>query len=586
MKRSSSFARRGHRRSFPLAFAVGLLVSGCGMPGEANTESAAKASDLSTIKVRTLSGSYLAARYAHGTQDSAGSAMFYDGALSLDPGNTNLRRQVLRSALLAGNYIGATNHAEVVARLERSDPLAPLITAIAEMRTGRFAEARKRLESLPTNTALDVVGPIMVAWAIQGAGDTDGALAALAKLDDNPGVAPFRLYHSALIAALGGREKIARDSFAALRASAGGGWIRSILAEGAFLEGIGDKASAVTLYRSAVRAGSANPGLIEAAKRLERGEAPTPMVSSASEGVAEVMYGIASLLAQEKANEPVLVYLRLALMARPVFPEAQILLAEAFDDVGDKGQATALFRAVPETSPLHSMAEIRYVLLLANGGDTAEALALLDRRIEADPVDIEALVTKGDILRQGEKFADAADAYTDALDAIGTLDARHWTILFSRGICLERLKRWEAAEADLLKALELQPDQPSVLNYLAYSWIEQGRNLKRAEDMVSKAVASKPDDGYIVDSLGWVYFRQGRFPDAVAQLEKAVELRPGDPTINDHLGDAYWAVGRKLEAEFQWRTAIALKPDDDQLPLIEAKLEKGLPPEMLVPGVD
>ena len=586
MKRSSSFVRRGHRRSLPLAFAVGLLVSGCGMPGEANTETSVKASDLSTIEIRTLSGSYLAARYAGGVQDSVGSAVFYDGALRLDPGNTNLRRQALMSSLLAGNYIDATNHAEVIARLERTDPVAPLIAAISEMRTGRFVEARKRLEGLPTNSALDIVGPIMAAWAIQGAGDTDGALAALAKLDGNPGVAPFRLYHTALIAALGGREKIARDSFAALRASPGGGWIRSILAEGAFLEGTGDKASATALYQSALRAGSANPALIDALKRMERGEGPTPVVSSAAEGVAEVMYGIASLLAQEKANEPVLVYLRLALMARPIFPEAQVLLAEAFDDVGDKGQAAALFRTVPEPSPLRYMAEIRYALLLANGGDTADALTLLDKRIAANSVDIEALVAKGDILRQDEKFAQAADAYTDALDAVGTLDERHWTILFSRGICLERLKRWAAAEADLLKALELRPDQPNVLNYLAYSWIEQGRNLKRAEDMVSKAVASKPDDGYIVDSLGWVYFRQGRFPDAVAQLEKAVELRPGDPTINDHLGDAYWAVGRKLEAEFQWRTAIALKPDAEQLTLIEAKLEKGLPPEMLVPGVD
>lgn len=557
------------------------------MPREANTETASvKVVDLNTVPVHSLSGAYLAARFAGGTQDSGASALFYDSALRLDPGNTNLRRQALMSSLLAGRYIDATTHAEVVARLERTDAIAPLVTAIAEMRTGRFVEARKRLEGLPPNSALEIVGPIMVAWAIQGAGDTDGALAELAKLDGNQGLAPFRLYHTALIAALGGREKIARDAFTALRTSPGGGWVRSIMAEGAFLESVGDKATAIALYQAAVRSGAANPTLAATAERLKRGEVAGPLVSTPAEGVAEVMYGIASLLSQEEANEPVLVYLRLALMARPSFPEAQALLAETFDDVGDKVQAATLFRTMPEDSPLKSMADIRYALLLADGGDDADALALLDRRIAADGTDIEALVARGDILRQRDEFAGAADAYSDAIEAIGPLDERHWTVLFSRGICYERLKKWDEAEADLLKALQLRPDQPSVLNYLAYSWVEQGRNLKRAEDMLTKAVATRPDDGYIVDSLGWVYFRQGRFPEAVAQLEKAVELRPSDPTINDHLGDAYWAVGRRLEAEFQWRTAIALKPDAEQLPLIEAKLDKGLPPEMLVPGVD
>ena len=245
--------------------------------------------------------------------------------------------------------------------------------------------------------------------------------------------------------------------------------------------------------------------------------------------------------------------------------------------------AAELFRTMPADSALRPVAEIRYALLLAKMEQVDAAITILDRRIADGDSATEAQAAKGDVLRQSDRFEEAVTAYDAAIAAEG---GDRWGLYFSRGICNERLKRWDRAEADLKRALELRPDQPSVLNYLAYSWVEQGRNLRQAETMLKKAVADRPDDGYIIDSLGWVYFRQGRFDEAVVELEKAVSLRPGDPTLNDHLGDAYWAVGRKREAEFQWRTALALKPDAEQQALIEAKLEKGLPPERLIPGVD
>ena len=127
------------------------------------------------------------------------------------------------------------------------------------------------------------------------------------------------------------------------------------------------------------------------------------------------------------------------------------------------------------------------------------------------------------------------------------------------------------------KALELQPEQPHVLNYLGYSWIDQGINLDEGMKMIKRAVDQRPDDGYIVDSLGWAYYRIGNYEDAVKNLERAIDLKPEDPTINDHLGDAYWRVGRTLEAKFQWAHARDLKPEPEELPKIEAKIENGLP---------
>src|SRR5690606_33991930 len=140
-----------------------------------------------------------------------------------------------------------------------------------------------------------------------------------------------------------------------------------------------------------------------------------------------------------------------------------------------------------------------------------------------------------------------------------------WTLFYFRGIAYERAKQWDKAEADLLQALALFPEQPHVLNYLGYSWVDQGMHLDEAMDMIARAVELRPNDGYIVDSLGWAHYRLGNYEEAVRELERAVELRPEDPVINDHLGDAYWKVGRRLEARFQWAHARDLDPEPDAL---------------------
>jgi Flp pilus assembly protein TadD len=209
-----------------------------------------------------------------------------------------------------------------------------------------------------------------------------------------------------------------------------------------------------------------------------------------------------------------------------------------------------------------------------------DAEAMLRKIVAEHPDDPDPLDELGDILRRREKFAEAVEAYDQAVARIGPLQPRHWRLLYARGIALERSKQWPRAEADFLQALTFEPDQPLVLNYLGYSWVEQGQNLDKAEAMIRKAVELRPNDGYIVDSLGWVLFRLGRHDEAVVHLERAVELKPEDPVINDHLGDAYWAVGRQREARYQWMTALASKPEPELKTAIEQKLEGGLPREV------
>ena len=205
-----------------------------------------------------------------------------------------------------------------------------------------------------------------------------------------------------------------------------------------------------------------------------------------------------------------------------------------------------------------------------------EARERLAALVEDKPKEIEGLFAYANILRAGKRYSEAAEAYSKIITALGEPKREHWSIYYYRGMSYERAKQWPLAEKDFQQALKLFPDQPQVLNYLGYSWVDQHINLDQALDMIRKAVALRPKDGYIVDSLGWAYYRLGRFDEAAAELEKAIVLSPSDPTINDHLGDAYWKTDRKLEARFQWLRAIENKPEPEDLPKIQQKVKEGL----------
>jgi tetratricopeptide (TPR) repeat protein len=185
-------------------------------------------------------------------------------------------------------------------------------------------------------------------------------------------------------------------------------------------------------------------------------------------------------------------------------------------------------------------------------------------------------VALADAYRRDERFEEARAAYDAAVARLPASDAGHWVLYFSRGICAERLGDFTAAEADMREALRLNPDEPRVLNYLGYSFVDRGENLDEALGMIERAVAREPGSGYIIDSLAWAYYRLGRYADAVQPMEQASLLEPVDPIVTDHLGDVYWAVGRTREAEFQWHRALSYGPEEKDAARIRAKLEKGL----------
>ncbi|RUU97844.1 tetratricopeptide repeat protein, partial [Mesorhizobium sp. M1A.F.Ca.IN.020.03.2.1] len=278
-------------------------------------------------------------------------------------------------------------------------------------------------------------------------------------------------------------------------------------------------------------------------------------------------------------GEPfVRLYLQYALALKPDSDAALVQLAAVAEQLKDGEGAIALYRRIPASSPLKELSELQLGLNLADIDRHDEAIAHLKGYVDAHPTDMRGYLALGGVYSSKEDYRSAANLYDKAVEQLKTPTAANWNIFYQRGIAYERLKEWPKAEPNFRKALELQPDQPQVLNYLGYSWVDMNTNLKEGLAMIQKAVDLRPSDGYIVDSLGWAYYRLGRFDDAVREMERAVSLKPEDPVLNDHLGDAYWRVGRKLEATFQWTQARDLKPDPDVLATLQQKLLKGLPP--------
>ena len=300
-------------------------------------------------------------------------------------------------------------------------------------------------------------------------------------------------------------------------------------------------------------------------------------VATAQDGVAEVLYTMGGIMLGAEVNNDAIVYLQLALYVKPDFPDAAAALGDGYAQLQQYSRSNEAYARVPVTSRLYTKAQLHSAVNLDRMGEHVQALNRLDAIARQAPDGVSALIMRGDLLRIHNDYQEAINAYSQAIAGLPKLKPLHWPILFARGACYERLGKWEEAERDLRQALELKPDQPDVLNYLAYGLLERGQNLPEAQTMLEQAVKSRPNDAQIVDSMGWSLYLQGDYQAATAFLKKAVELLPGDPTVNDHLGDVYWRLGRKNEARFQWERSLSFAPEDTLVDRLNHKLKTGLP---------
>lgn len=526
----------------------------------------------------SISGKYLAARHAEIENDFALAADLLLGVLEEVPDDARLLQRAHLLLASEGRSQEALVLAERLVAINEASPFANIVLALKEVRDGDFTAAGAWLDAIERTGTNQLLAPMLSAWALYGAGRTDDALAALEPLGEVNGFAVLEGLHSGLIADLAGREQEAEKAFE--RANSNGAIpLRLALAQASFFSRLGRWADAEAALE-AFRVQQADDFLLRpSVDALAQQQAVPRTVTSPAEGMAEALVSVARALNRDGGDISALVYVRLALELKPGDAMMQTLLADILANQTRWEDSIAVLRQIDEESPYSWFARRSLAQMLEATGAFDEAVLLLQQMVGERLDRVEAAQTLGDFLRLNDRFDEAVDAYDVAVERVADIDQRHWRLLYTRGIALERSKDWQRAEKDFLKALELQPQQPLVLNYLGYSWVEKGLNLDRARRMIEDAVAQRPGDGFIVDSMGWVLYQLGDYEGAVTQLERAVSLESGDPIINDHLGDAYWLVGRNNEARFQWNRALGSDPEEELEVIINEKLQGRSLPE-------
>ena len=529
------------------------------------------------LKALTTSGSYLAARHASVERDASSAAAFYRSALRTDPKNNELMDRAFISSLADGDIDEAVKLADRILAIDKSNRVARLVVGVRDLKLKKYAAAQLNINQSIRGPITDLVATLLSGWASYGAGDSKTAIANIDKLTGPEWYPLFKDLHAGMILELSGKEK---DAGARLERAhkLDDSMLRVADDYARWLSRNKDAAAATAVYEAFDKKLPRHPLVLEGLRETKAGKKLSPLVDSPQTGGAEALYGIGATLTRRGGEDLALVYLQLALYLHPNHSLALLSLADLYESVKKPAMAIKVYERMPASSPLKRNAQIQLATNLDAAERSDEAIKILKTVTTEDSRDIEAIMALGNIERGRKKFADCVTTYSQGIDALPQASEKtNWIYYYYRGICEERSKQWSKAEADMRKALDLQPEQPHVLNYLGYSWIDQGINLDEGMKMIKRAVDQRPDDGYIVDSLGWAYFRIGSFEDAVKNLERAIDLKPEDPTINDHLGDAYWRIGRTLEAKFQWAHARDLKPEPEELPKIEAKIDNGLP---------
>ena len=524
----------------------------------------------------TLSGRYLAARVAEQDHDYDTAVGQIDLALSQAPNDPELIYAAFRIRLYAGRIDQAAHLVPTILAARPGDGLPNLVLAVQSIKKGDYRAAEQQLGRMGGDSQLGALREYVLAWLKAGEKDYAAARARIAKLKPAAGErseAPA-LVIEAQIDEMAGDKAAAEEKYRRAMSLDKNG-LRTTVAVAEGMLRIGKAAEARELlktYGEKYSDAVVMDGLIAP-------NAPVPPQPTAASGISEILFDIGGIMASDPRNaraDLALIFYQLAASLKPEHDFAWLMIAGLYEQFQMVPKAIEALGKIGQNSPLYWQARLRAAALDAQQEKFDQAVSRLKALIAEKPERIDAALTLADLLRGKENYSDAVQAYDTAILRIRNLEERHWSVFFGRGIVLERTKQWPKAEADMKKALELSPEQPHVLNYLGYSWIDQGLHLEEGMKMLQRATELRPDDGAITDSVGWAFYRLGQYDKAVEWLERAAEQKGDDATIIEHLGDAYWHVGRKREARFQWERALNQKPEKDRLPVIKDKLENGL----------
>lgn len=573
------------KRSIPLALAASLLA------GAAFAKESPRLQRLEGL--RETSGAFLAAMSAQTQRDMRAAGYYFREMLKADPNNPSLLERAFVADLGDGNIREALRHAERAVARNAANPLAQATLGVRAIKQRQFATAREHLAKAGGGRGRnsDLTVALLTAWTHVGSGSLNRALEIVDRFNA-PELAAYRNFFGGLMAEVAGNKAEAEKRLTAAYRSEPG-TLRVADAYARMLSRHGNRADALAVYGEWENRSGGQPFVRKQLDALRAGNALPPLAATVADGAAEVLYGLGAVGSGGRDSETALIFLQLAGYLNPDDDLVKVSIAELFENLKQWERSGEMFAKVGNNSAYRIRSLLGRVISYERLEKHDEAISTLTTLLKESPGELDAVDMLGGLYRTKKQMAESIATYSAVLDTLEKPERRHWMLYFGRGVAYERNKQWPKAEPDFLKALSLLPENPrsprenyeraQVLNYLAYSWVDQGMNIERSFDMLKQAVALAPEDGAIVDSLGWAYYRLGKYEDAVRELERAIALKPGDPTINDHLGDAYWKVGRRQEATFKWNHARDLKPEPDDLPKILAKIERGLdeaPPEV------
>ncbi|HEY2707153.1 MAG TPA: tetratricopeptide repeat protein [Caulobacteraceae bacterium] len=486
-----------------------------------------------------------------------------------------IRNEAFNAALRAGDIPAAAALAPTPDDVSLSERhLGAVVRGVEALAEGKPKDAYAQLSGPEAGFPHKGIATLLAPFAAAGAGD---AAHALARPDmDGDGVGQFvaDLDQAELYERLG-KPAQAEAAFKTLMQGGDQSGLITV-SYGAFLERRGRWADAQALYRERGSHDPNNETIAEVLARAQKHGRP-PSLPGLRQRASEAMLIPAAALIAQKQQIYALDYLRLALRLDPANNEAWILVGDLLAPADPEAARAALVQVAP-SSDRYVAARDKLAWTYQRAGDQEQALKIARETLTSAPGNREVAGTLADLLRADEQYAESATVLTKLIDGAGPKP--DWRLFYLRASAYDQLGDTDKTEADLAAALKLEPDEPELLNFQAYFWIDRGQHLKEALAMVQRAADADPQSGEIIDSLGWAYYRLGDFPSAVEKLEQAVTLEPAIAEVNDHLGDAYWRVGRRTEAEFQWRRVLSLNPSERLRIRAEAKLASPSGPDV------
>lgn len=530
----------------------------------------------------SLYGAYLAARVAHLRQDFDNAAEYYKIVIDKDASNSNINRTVYVILSSLGQIEEATPYAQKEIELGNTESIAPLIVAIKDFADGKYAQSRENIMLIKDKAHTTLINPLFEAWAYAGEKNEEQAIASIDKIEKDPALETMELFHKGMIYDYLGNKEKAQEMFGDIvKNHYQSVTYRLLEVITDFYVRNGDKETAKKIFTRYNDNGLLSVLLDNIDHKIETTHENSPaIINTPQKGLAEALFNIGTIFRSSVGGtEFAQIYIAAASYLNPDYDISKIALANVLEEIGLLKEANKYYQQVGKNSGSYFIARAKIIENLNTLKEYDEAEKQIKLLLEDYPDNTQLLSDLGTIYGNMNRHDEAVDYYLKAIQSADTNDREIWPIYYALAVSYDKLNQKTKAEQNLQKALLLSNQNPDVMNYLGYSWLEQGRNIEQAAKMILEAYQKYPYEGHIIDSMGWIYFRLGMYTKAVEFLEQAAAMNPGNAVINDHLGDAYWLAGRKNEAVFQWNHALDLKEDADTLDKqkIKDKIENGIP---------